>query len=179
MKICIIGPSCVGKTTLAKGLSKSLGFKHIDLDKVFIDVPYLSEYKKFRYFDEKDCNDKIKDILVRNKKDWIIEGVYPVVDVIEKADVILYLRKFFLIPLALQWRRYFTDIGQRQNFGFVNNLILSFDILRQYFGQSIKNMNNPLEFGVKKYTILLSKHTEKVYDINNDISISSLLKKIN
>ena len=42
MKINIIGPSCVGKTTVAEIVAQKYNWRHFDLDLVFIDRDYLA-----------------------------------------------------------------------------------------------------------------------------------------
>ena len=90
MKINIIGPSCVGKSTLAEVIAKKNNWNHFDLDLVFIDHDYLAQTKNFRYKSKIDRRKKINEILISNK-DWIIEGVYLVKEILEQSDLIIFI----------------------------------------------------------------------------------------
>lgn len=165
MKICIVGPSCVGKTTLSKRLAKKLKVPAFDLDKVFIDFEFLKKTKQFRFVSSLVYKDRIEKILSR--KGWVIEGVFPVEKVFEKADAIVFLIRPVWVPLLWQWKRYLTDGSQRRDFGFKNNWILSKDIVRQYLQKKgLEKTGDPTFFNLFKTSQMLKKYKRKIYEIN-------------
>ena len=164
MKIYIIGPSCVGKTTLARKLSRKIRVKSIDLDSIFIDLERLKKDKSFEFVSPKDYRSRIDEILKTDK--WIVEGVYPVEKIFESADIIVCLRRCLLMPLVWQWKRYITDKSQRKKFGFRNNLSLSRDIIRQYFERCDNSrIDEPTYFSNKKLAVWLERYKDKVREI--------------
>lgn len=173
MKLSIIGPSCVGKTTLASRISKEFGIKSLDLDGVFIDFDFLKKTRRFRFVKPELYQRRIDETL--NKQDWIVEGVFPVTKIMNQADLIVYIKLFWPKTLIWQWRRYFTDKKQREMFGLRNNLILSKDIVRQYTeGFNRKLVNDPTYFNNRKTEALLEKYRKKVYYVSDDRNIDSL-----
>ncbi len=182
MKINIIGPSCVGKTTLAKYLEKKYELSNLDLDLIMIDhekkngVGEISFQKRDKYLPD------IKGFMNKNK-DWVIEGVYPVKEIFDEADVIIFIKLFFLIPIVRQWKRYFTDEYQRKTYGFLSNITyLTPDIVRQYFfvNKNKIDINNPLDFSVGKCQEVLRKYHHKMVYVNKPMSFrnyESFLKK--
>lgn len=130
MRLAVIGPSGSGKTTLSRLAAEYSKCAHLDLDKFFVDFESTTKYN-VAHFSETDVLSKIDKVV--SGKDWVIEGIYPIESILEKSDSILYLSPGFLLSLIFQWKRYFTDPGQRKNFGFLNNVILSWIIFRQYF----------------------------------------------
>ncbi|HOZ81109.1 MAG TPA: hypothetical protein PK370_02730 [Candidatus Woesebacteria bacterium] len=161
MKINIIGPSCVGKTTMARMISKNKGWPHFDLDLEFIDRDYLAETKIFRYREKKDYSLRIKKIL--ESKNWIIEGVYAVEEVFKQSDVIIFINLPIWVPLRWQWKRYFTDKSQRDTYGFLNNLGLTKEIISQYWhSYSKKDVEKETVNYTKKYQDMLKKYNKKL-----------------
>jgi adenylate kinase family enzyme len=174
MKINIIGPSCVGKSTLAEVIAKKNNWNHFDLDLVFIDHDYLAQTKNFRYKSKIDRRKKINEILISNK-DWIIEGVYLVKEILEQSDLIIFINLPIIVPLKWQWKRYFTDINQRNTYGLLNNLGLTKEIFNEYFQKyENKNLTNEMSFSMTKY-----KEIIKIYD-NKSKVVSNIddLKKL-
>lgn len=173
MKLNIIGPSCVGKTTLASKISKEFGINSLDLDEVFIDFDYLEKTRRFKFVKPEIYLKRIGETL--NNRDWIAEGVFPVIKIMNQADLIVYVRLFWLKPLIWQWRRYFTDKKQREVFGLRNNLILSKDIIRQYTeGFNQRLADDPTYFNNRKTEVLLERYRKKVYYVSDDRNIDSL-----
>lgn len=83
-RICIIGGSGTGKTTLAKNLGKQL-----NLPVYYIDgIHHLKNWK----IRDKDERDKII-LEIINKDKWIIDGTYKstLKHRLEKADYVIYL----------------------------------------------------------------------------------------
>jgi adenylate kinase family enzyme len=174
MKINIIGPSCVGKSTLAEVIAKKNNWNHFDLDLVFIDHDYLAQTKNFRYKSKIDRRKKINEFLISNK-DWIIEGVYLVKEILEQSDLIIFINLPIIVPLKWQWKRYFTDINQRNTYGLLNNLGLTKEIFNEYFQKyENKNLTNEMSFSMTKY-----KEIIKIYD-NKSKVVSNIddLKKL-
>lgn len=94
---------------------------------------------------------------------WIIEGVNPITQIFETADIIIYLRPSISTALFRQWKRYFTDPKQRKEHGFRNNLRLSQYLIRQYLQDEDKSKaDDPKYSRVKKLDRILEKYKEKV-----------------
>jgi len=176
MKIYIIGPSCVGKTRLGKILSQKLKIaNYVDLDLCFNDFESL-EGGKLRYY-EREIAEKKYQSLVKGKRDWITEGVFPIMDAFEKADRIILIKYSFWLPIYFQWKRFLTDKWQRETYGFLSNLRFTPDILRQYFCKNnAKDLENPLVFSVKKYEAILKKYEDKLIRINSPGEYEMLIK---
>jgi adenylate kinase family enzyme len=177
MKINIIGPSCVGKTTLSSVVAKKNNWPHFDLDLEFIDADYLAQTKIFRYREKEAINKRIKRI-IKDNKDWIIEGVYAVDNVFNAADIIILIKLPFYIPLQWQWKRFCTSKFQRDTYGFLNNLGLTRDIFNQYLsGFSDKNINDPTFNNIKKYVKVLKKYKGKLKEVTNVVDLEELERK--
>lgn len=167
MKIYVLGPSGVGKTTLAKLLAEKLHSYRCDLDRVFIDFKWLLKTKEIRYRPKKEYLKKIKDVVKRRK--WIIEGVYPVEEIMKQADVVIYIKPAVVLALYRQWYRFFTSKFQRQNFGLWNNLGLSKDILWQYFSKfDGSRFGDPLYYASAHTMRLLKSYGVKVKYISTN-----------
>ena len=166
MRINIIGPSCVGKTYLAKKISTVVDWPSIDLDRIFINQKLLKKNKTFVYVSPKEYHKKINQVL--DKKNWIIEGVYPVKEVMELADKIVFIKFNLGKSLYWQWRRYLTDSNQRKDYGFWNNVCLSKDIIRQYLSWVTNNIDDPTIFTLRKQEKLTRRYFDKVIRIDND-----------
>lgn len=166
MKIYIVGPSCVGKTTLARKLSEKFKIESVDLDQVFINFEALKKNKNFEFVCPKEYGKRINKIL--KKKDWIIEGVYPVKEIFKSADVVVHLHRCLIKPLFWQWKRFFTDERQRKVFGWKNNLWLTSDIIRQYRDKCDKSrMDDPTYFSNEKLAVWLEQYKYKIKEIND------------
>ena len=170
MKINIIGPSGSGKTHLAKLLSEKYKVLNVNLDEVlFIKLSgkKRKEANKDRYLK------KLKNIF--KKKEWIIEGLQPIKEVLDEAETIIWLRPPFYISLYQQWKRYFNDKEQRENYGFLNNLKLSRYILRQYFGKPTL-ITNPKKTWIKSAGKELRKYEDKLIIIRKNCEKEDLAK---
>ncbi|MBU1931621.1 hypothetical protein KJ965_02850 [Patescibacteria group bacterium] len=88
MKISIIGSSGSGKTYLARKLSEKYKIKHSNLDYVFFK--HVVDKSRIE-LSEKEWKKNLDKLL--EKDSWIIEGVNPLVEVLEKADKIIGLSK--------------------------------------------------------------------------------------
>jgi hypothetical protein len=120
------------------------------------------------YKSKKEGEEAIGDFIKVNKR-WIIEGVFPVRKVFQEAEIIIFIKPFFLTPIFRQWYRFFTDKYQRKTFGFKTNLtFLTPDILRQYFSKrGFDSLDDPREFGVRKYELILKKFRKKVVRVKS------------
>ncbi len=164
MKINIIGLPASGKTTLATRLLTDYSLPCLNLDlhvfktvgkhhriRISSDV-YLGTVKKFM-----------------KKRHWVIEGIYPIDEVMQKADIIIVMHRSFPKLLYLQWLRYCTDPIQREEYGFISNLKLSQFIYNLYFNKigitvydSIEPLlNKDIEKKLRKYKKKVKKVTSK------------------
>ena len=83
-KICIIGGSGTGKTTLSNNLSKELGIPVLHID----GVHHLPNWEV------RDKNERDKIILDKVKEDkWIIDGTYKstLAERVQNADKVIFL----------------------------------------------------------------------------------------
>ncbi len=83
-RICIIGGSGTGKTTLAKNLGKQLN----------LPVYYIDGIHHLKNWEIRDKDERDKIILeIINKDKWIIDGTYKstLKQRLEKADYVIYL----------------------------------------------------------------------------------------
>lgn len=164
MKICVVGATCSGKTTLADKLEAKFGWKHFDLDRIFIDIEELIKSRNFRYVPRERYMAGIEKIL-REEEDWIIEGVYVVGDIFEAADKIVYLERPWWLPVFWQWKRFINDKKQREEFGFWNNVGLSWDIFRQYWLGEIDGLET--HYSVVKLKRWVGKYRQKLVKEND------------
>lgn len=106
-RICIIGGSGTGKTTLAKNLEKVL---HIPV--CHIDSLHHTKNWKIRKKEERD-----KEILdfIRKKK-WIMDGTYSstLKDRMEASDLVIFLDYSLFLRLKGILTRYFKNHGKEK-----------------------------------------------------------------
>ena len=86
-RICIIGFSCSGKSTLAFNLSKKLHLPVLFLDAI-AHVPHTNWEVRDRLLLKKE-----HDLFIKNNEQWIIEGNYSFLmpDRFNNADIIIGL----------------------------------------------------------------------------------------
>jgi adenylate kinase family enzyme len=90
-RICIIGPSASGKTTLSKTIAQRTGIDHIEIDAI---------YHGPNWAQPPDFTERVYDALERER--WIADGNYMnYVSILGKADLIIWLDYPFRIVL---WR---------------------------------------------------------------------------
>lgn len=106
-RICIIGGSGTGKTTLANKLSEIYGLPAIHID----GINYLSDWKARN----KEERDKIILSLLENEK-WIIDGIYKTTlkPRLEKADLIVWLDYSTFAQMKGILKRFFTIKGKER-----------------------------------------------------------------
>jgi adenylate kinase family enzyme len=97
-RICIVGTSGSGKTTVAKKAAKNLGYSHIELDSLHWEPNWTeAPLQVFR--------DQVS--MVTQDNQWIVDGNYSKVrDIVwERADTVVWLDYSFLtIFMRLLWR---------------------------------------------------------------------------
>jgi len=176
MKISIIGPCGGGKSTLARIIADKYGLVYFDLDDMFVDYTNITEKNVPMYSQSKVLKDLNKAF---NEKRWIMEGIYNVDLIFEKADLIILVKQPIWQTIIWQWKRYFTDPVERKRFGFKHNLILSQIIINQYLNKN----DYYFRVGVKYPTVSLFKKILKKYGDKSDIYPCSnernLFEKIN
>lgn len=171
MKISIIGPSGSGKTYLTNKLSDKYKLKHINLDYIFFK--HVQD-KNREAIQETVWRKNLKQVISEN--DWIIEGVNPINEIFDNADLIIFLRPILLVALSRQWKRYFTDAKQRKEHGFVNNLKLSRGLIKQYAEkEDLRKQNDPMYSRVSKLDRLMSRYKKKVRILRNKKEVSNFL----
>lgn len=106
-KICIIGGSGTGKTTLTNNLEKKLKLPVCHID----GLNYSDNWV------EKDREERDKIILSKIKEDkWIIEGTYKTTlkERFEKAELIIYLDYSSIAQVKGVLGRFFKNHGQEK-----------------------------------------------------------------
>ena len=167
MKICLIGPSCAGKTTLASKIKSITNVATLDLDRVFVDASAESILGK-NVYRPKEVGEKMVADFMKKNKNWVIEGVFPVWKVFEEADFIIFMKPPVVVALFRQWVRFFTDQYQRRTYGFRSNLMfLTPDILIQYISsRGVKDLHEPDTFSVKKYREIIKNFKKKTIEVS-------------
>jgi len=128
-----------------------------------------------RKLSEKEWKKNLDRLL--KKDSWIIEGVNPLVEVLEKADKIIYLRPSMLNALLSQWKRYFTDQRQRKEYGFLNNVKLTKYILRQFLQEpDPKEYKNPKYSRVRKVDRMVNKYAGKLIKFTSKKKASQFIQ---
>ena len=163
-KIYIIGPCGSGKSTLARKLSKKLGVKNYELDKIVWD----DSAGNIKRTDE-EINELFNDII--NSESWIIEDVGReiFIDGIKKADIVYYidLPKWVVYKnCILRWIK--QKIG-KEKYNYKPSLKSLFEMLK-WIKQDIKNKNLKLQRiadNSKKHKILRSAY---IKDLGSDIN---------
>lgn len=146
MMIVILGPCGSGKTTLAKEAASKLKAKHIDLDTLFVDYKN-STSKKVSHFELNEVESEIKSLMKKHEKNGIVfEGIYIIESLLKKADLVIILNPGLDKCLFRQWRRYLNDKEQRRQYGFINNILLSWIIVNQH-----KTHKDAYKFGEFNY----------------------------
>lgn len=88
MLINVIGLPGSGKTTLAKEISRKFNLEPIGLDDIFYEQ--IPDRKEHRELTPKEYRVKLRGVLKKNN--LVIEGLYPITEVLEKADLIVRLK---------------------------------------------------------------------------------------
>ena len=162
MKLNIIGPSCVGKSTFASILAKESDWPHFDLDTVIVDHEVLVKTRRFIFRSPSVYFKEIQSILCENQ-DWIIEGVYAIESIFRAADMIILIQSPLLISLQRQWARYFSSNLQREHYGFRNNLYLTRSMILQYWSRpSPRDLHDTTKFYLCKYDLMLKEYQKKL-----------------
>ncbi len=167
MKIAIIGLSGSGKTTLASIISSTYGIPCLHIDEVMFR--FLG-HKKRKRIPSRVYIPKIHSFIRKN--DWIVEGMFPFKSVFQRADYIIWMQPPLWLLLLQQWKRYCVDPQQRQRYGFISNLNLSyFNIQLQLGVRSIKfaddkpritlNQLEKLLHGFSRKLIIMADHSQK------------------
>lgn len=96
--ILIIGSPRVGKTTLAKKISKELGFVYIGLDNIFESIEKLKCWPYPKYYDASVISKELSSFVINfiNNLDggnyYVIEGAYlDVLEINDKLDNIIMI----------------------------------------------------------------------------------------
>jgi adenylate kinase family enzyme len=175
MKINIIGPCASGKTCIAKYIGKKKKIDYISLDNYFLDFKNISKIHVGHHSAD-EVLEKIGDKLSR--KNWILEGIFILEEIMDKCDKIVYVKPKMLTCLKRQWSRYFNESEQRKKFGLVNNVGLSVIIIGQYLSKSEYFMFDKFEystvFGIEKKLRLYEGKVVEVNGIENAKKIGML-----
>ena len=164
-KIYIIGPCGSGKSTLARKLSKKLGVKNYELDKIVWD----DSAGNIKRTDE-EINELFNDII--NSESWIIEDVGRKIftEGIIRADVVYYIDLPKIVVYKnciLRWIK--QKIG-KEKYNYKPSLKSLFEMLK-WIKQDIKNKNLKLQRiadNSKKHKILRSAYIKNLGSDIND-----------
>lgn len=172
-RIDILGPSASGKTQIAEELSLQTGIEHYSTDRLLFETNPLG--KMVRVTDD-EFNSKVKEII--GKDSWILEGKFVSPEVIEIAELVIWVHDDLFTCLANQWTRYIKDPEQRMIYGLENNLSLTLNILRQHTGfYSREKLQSPRVYVYEKVEKLLKRHKEKVYKVYSSEDKKRLMRR--
>ena len=145
-KIFIVGGPGSGKSTFAEKLSSELNIPHFDLD----DIKWINQTNNFNVERPKEERLKLRDKILAENDNWIIEGVYTndwIIPILEQADRIILLKPPTMVR---QWRiikrsvRRMLHIEQKK---YKENLITLFKLLfwshsyDKYFPEILEKIN--------------------------------------
>ena len=130
MKIYIMGSTGIGKTTLAKSLSKSYNIKYYELDKIVYDQKHLEVHGKDEEI-EKDFE------AIINNDSWIIEdiGRKRFIKGREVADKIYYIRIPRVIiykQMIFRWVKQRLGLEDYNTYPTIKNLFKSLSDVNEY-----------------------------------------------
>lgn len=106
-RICIIGGSGTGKTTLSNNLGKELNLPVYHID----GINYLENWK------QRDKKERDKIILeISNEPKWIMDGTYrsTLEQRLEKSDFVIFLDFSSLAQIISVMKRYFKNRGKEK-----------------------------------------------------------------
>lgn len=107
-RICVIGTSGAGKTTLARQISRSLMIPHVELDSLYWEANWVeAPLDIFRR--------RVEESLVGNS--WIVDGNYSKVrDIVwGNADTLIWLDYSFPVVMSrLIWRTFYRVVMQQE-----------------------------------------------------------------
>ena len=169
MRISIIGPSASGKTTLAKIISSKYHLKHISLDHLLFTL--LPNKKRVAVPRHKYLAQLEK---ITTKNSWIIEGINPIEKILNRADIIIWLKPSVTRCLYQQWKRFVIEKEQREKYGFFNNVNLSIYILKQHLGKP-NPQNDPKQTWVKSVSKILKKYKQKTVVLKSSKEAEELI----
>ena len=163
-KIYIIGPCGSGKSTLARKLSKKLGVKNYELDKIVWD----DSAGNIKRTDE-EINELFNDII--NSESWIIEDVGRKIftEGIIRADVVYYIDLPKIVVYKNCVFRWVKQKTGKESYNYKPSLKSLFEMLK-WIKQDIKNKNLKLQRiadNCKKYKII---HSAYIKDLGSDIN---------
>ena len=107
-RICIIGESGTGKTTLSNNLSKELNLPVYHID----GIHHLENWK------ERDKKERDRLILEKaSQEKWIIDGTYrsTLQQRLEKADYVIYLDYFTMAQVIGVLKRFIKNHGKEKD----------------------------------------------------------------
>lgn len=172
MRIYIIGASASGKTTYAAKVAKKYSLKHYNSD--YLRFVQIKNTRGRRLRNVKGYRRIIDQI---SKSDnWVFEGRQAIPELLHSADHIIWLKVGLFTALFRQWKRYFTNRQQRQEYSFMDNLRLSkMIIVSQYLGRyDPSKFHDPDYTHIKKLESLLSQYGEKLIVASDGKSITKL-----
>lgn len=123
LKICFIGPSGAGKTTLARRLSRETGIPHIPFDEIYWDTASGDYLKR-----SNELIDAATERL-RSGRCWIVEGSYDkrLLPFFRDADLILIIQTSLHVRVWRILKRYvqskFRTAGPGEKFPNTMELI--------------------------------------------------------
>jgi len=140
-KIFISGGPGSGKTTYAKKLSLKMGISHFDLD----DIKWADGENKFNHERPKEERLFLRDKILSENNDWIIEGVYVkdwIIPILEQADRIIILKPATWVRQYRIIKRSFKRIFHIEPNPYNENLITLFRLLiwSQGYNKNIPEM---------------------------------------
>jgi len=107
MKICIVGPSGAGKTTIAKKLAEQLKISTHPFDEIYWNISGTEFVKN----SEEKISQGIKEIILQDS--WIVEGAYDkrLLPLLLESSLILKLEVPFYLRTKRLLQRYLKSVA--------------------------------------------------------------------
>jgi len=150
MRILIVGPSGVGKTTIARRIKDAQGLPLIELDDFFGG----------KRLPQEEADEIVRKVLDSNES-WIIEGAYLFPELFEKATHIIIVEVPYWSALYRAWRRYFVRLWRRDfKYGNKSLFLTTKHITKMYF--STKPRKNYKSFRLRTAREWGNQYHEKI-----------------
>jgi adenylate kinase family enzyme len=163
MRIDIVGMPASGKSTLATAISKKLSIPHIQIDHFWfecggkqgrLDTPNIELVKQ-------KVREKVREAI--SAESWISDGVYLNVqnDIVERADVIIFLSIPLLVRLLNHGRRAFFEPKRHTHLSVWDEITFFREIVRR----EKKSKPKLLEFIKENEEKVLTLHSRKEIEV--------------
>lgn len=169
MKICVMGPSGTGKTTVCKMLGEKFKIPYLHLDSVY----WLKDWESR---DKEDFNRVMKDYLTKNKS-WVIDGNYSnhkhFQYRLDTADIIIFLdygTKASLKGIYQREQQYKHRVRSDMAEGCVEKVDQAFlKFVAGYYKRRAKHVIAQINKQKHKKQVLIFKNRQELYEWYNSL----------